>query len=593
MPNNYVAPYIMAEGNVILPDGQFIVPVCTTKERFDKIMNALWYYGQQQDRSFDFDHLIDWMDAMPRIRPGCDYDPTDGCSVMLPDNSNITWHPESPYAIGAEVPSGYNFHPWTIVTDSLIDQIILQWGLGYKVGDILTDFQKIPIGSSFEDLLTTGYLNFPRFQINNLVGRGSIKLHLLNIPQGGRAWILIDDVIHINLPANKFVELDTDLTSFPPETNTEVIVEVEIESSGTHHVTVVFIPAMDIAFIPLFFGGGLRAVEVCGFEMPLLDPCCPDDAANDETLIYNSYVTQYSSWVSSNLSTSILNQILYDGTPESLYPEAGANFDSEGEGVLCAAIENYINSLIYMHSSRAAIESAVAAGIAAAIATFLAGVTFGISIPVGIAISAAIGVSSLAWRSILNDPAAVRDVRCCMYDSLVGQALTLENFQTSVLDCGFTGSNNNAILAAVINDDNANYAENYTAFLRALSQAHAESAENCQCGCDSDIELEDFEATGCVITYMGNCIYRFSQTTPIVEGGADRWYHSFRDVALQCLLVEASPDPSMPTDAVDDHRAIDCTGAGGEPVIGGFGGELRSAHWRGRTITHYKITLAV
>lgn len=583
--SDYIAPFLLSQEALdSLPDGVFIVPVCTTRERFEKITNALWQGAFPVNVAESYDHLVDWLEAIPRIRAGCEYDPTDACNVIALNDPRITWHPESPYDVGAEVPEGYLHHPWTIVTNSIIDQIVLQWGLGYKAGDVLTDFQKIPAGESWENILSDGYLIFPRFRINDLEGNGTVKLHLLNIPQGGRAWILVDDVIYLDLPKNKFVELDTDLTSFPPETNAEVIIEIEIEGVGTHHLDVVYIPAMDVAFIPLFFGGGVRAIELCGFGMPLIDPCCPD-----QTDILLKIFQQ------NNTYMSFVTNLLYDGVaPESFAPDAPENYDSDTDDTnpdarlraLCAAVTRYVYNVLSAVVQANADSDAVG-DILEQFPPF--GIVLGL-------VDFAVDVAGDALAGLMGDTAAINDVICHMLGNLNGQPTTQEAFRDSVDPGAFTVLSNQWQIAIMIDVANASQA-NWRAFVSMLPEIYdtvaGGGAVDCPCDCEDDIELTDFANTGTVITPMGDCIYKFFQSVPIFETGSDRYYHSFRDTLGRCLHIENTGDVGMPTQAVSNTTAVDCAGVETN-FVGGFeGGELRSAHWRMALDTTYlKITLA-
>src|SRR5690349_4224451 len=114
------------------------------------------------------------------------------CQDYRPTSARLTWFPESPYNPQPDVPEGYTYHPFTIVDNSILGTIIGMWGLGYKVGDVYTDFTKLPAFSGWDDILTN-LGNMPSFTIGGLHGTGTVKIHFLNIPQGGRALIQVDD----------------------------------------------------------------------------------------------------------------------------------------------------------------------------------------------------------------------------------------------------------------------------------------------------------------------------------------------------------------------------------------------------------------
>jgi len=427
----YIAPFLLSNENLeTLPDGNFIVPICTNRERFEKIQNALWAGGFDDSERGSYDHLIDFLNAIPRIRDGCEYNPLETCNIIPPDSPLITWYPESPFNPGEEVPSGYNFHPFTIVTDSILDQIILQFGLGYKSGDVLTDLTKVPIGSSWEDILTTQYLNFPRFRISGLEGAGKAKINLLSIPQGGRAWILVDDVIHIIPQDNLFVEMDMDLSSFPPETNIENIIEVQVEGAGAHHIDVVFIPTMDIAFIPLFFGGGLRSIELCGFGITTMTQYCCDET-NGLLRVNNAILTKILDMMKNGFEIKPIVASLVDGFPPPCIPigydsdTGDVDMEAIRAGALCYTIDAYFNAVIVKALQKMFVP----------IDTLLVLMPSFDDMPPQfreLEVELFAGVTIAALVTAYTNADAVTLIKCVMHTALVGQPNTFEIFKNSV-----------------------------------------------------------------------------------------------------------------------------------------------------------------
>jgi len=210
---------------------------------------------------------------------GCG-DVTDGCQTVSLRSPRITWSPQNPFNPGDTAPPGYLFQPWTVVDNGIISGIISEFGTGYQVGDVFTDLTKLPPGD-WGDILENGYNIFPRFQLNDLDGVGRVEFEFLNIYQGGRAWIILDDVIYLNPYENRLVELNRDGVSYPPETNAAQTVKLEIDTPGVHKVDVIFIPNVNDEPIPFFFGGGIRSIKLCGFSIEgcadMTEPCCDDE----------------------------------------------------------------------------------------------------------------------------------------------------------------------------------------------------------------------------------------------------------------------------------------------------------------------------
>lgn len=364
----------------------------------------------------------------------------------------------------------------------------------------------------------------------------------------------------------------------------------------------------------------MNAGEEC---MPI-DPCCPTDTelleqikvlnqtivnnqltliSNNETIINqntqvtaNQYLTQYQSFVTNNQTVNQFNEMVYDGTPQSIAPELGEDFGGAGAGdaALCAAIKSYINSLVYVFGMQAAALSGIATVIVG-IGLALAPLTLGTSL-LGVAVVGAIQASAALWNAVVNDPEAQRKVACCMFDALKDQPISQATFQTSCDGCGFGGTydSNEAFLAAQIAGVNQ-LDENWLAFVRALGQSQGGgNASECVCDCEDDLILVDYEGWGCPITPMGNCIYKFTQETIFPAESVWRNF-SVKDELDRCLFFEESPDPSMPTTAVGTGtRVIDCDDVE-STFPGGFTpGEAKRVAWRiGHVgVTYIKITLA-
>lgn len=314
---------------------------------------------------------------------------------------------------------------------------------------------------------------------------------------------------------------------------------------------------------------------------------------NDQELITTA-TNIYNNQVLNNQNISNTNQMFYDGTPQSISPELGDNFNSTGgNAALCGAIKSYIDKMVTDYTTRVDL-AAFAFGVAVGAATtFFTIVTGGAALPLqavamGFLSSTAVGVSAALWHAIINDQAARRKVYCCMFDSLKDQPITQDAFKNAVQDCGFDPTTFEGHIAGLIQNESGSDS-NYLAFLRALGQNQG-NAQDCMCDCDDEIVLEDFGGTGTIITPMGNCLYRFYQPNPASH------YLAFRDILGQCLHVENSDDPAHPSVGVgQDTTVVDCNDVESN-FIGGFAGsDLKSVRYAGggdaRT-DYYKVTLA-
>lgn len=714
----YVAPYLISQLPPNVPtEGTFTVPVCTTPQRFRKIQDAL-FQKVQLDETPDYDHLIDWLDACTRIVEGCV--PSQAvCRTIALTDSRVTWFPESPYEPLPDIPDGYLFHPWTIVDSGIIASIISVWGLGYKVGDVFTDVTKFPIFTGWSEFLSN-YANLPRMTIT-VTGTGEIKLHLLNIVQGGRLILVKDGSFNlINLGG---VELDKDLSSYPNENQTEIIIPVEFTTDGEHILDCVFAPVVDIDLIPLKFGGGIRAIELCGFGVGAMpdDPCCPDEISAIETT--NDRLQK----IINLLEGGATIDLRFNGgsTPPDLTGGdcAPAFFDhDDGEtdpevlqqrtNALCITIERYVKAVLL-----AALRDMGAPDI---LVDYI-----GSGIPQTVPLS--LSKIVVVYPSILEGLAAFFDalsggfelnlIVCMMLSALQGdENNTFTNFKNALSDLSAMPEALGVPLVGLVNSTNG-VKNNYLAFNQALQDANDEDLSTFECPCEdaiptycsapldltvwggefggsatvitlvapdiyhitnstaeagtyyaaikeasgrclkfdipegytyqpvqsyysrgccddadgsaisgdfsgnhfegvqwnavgdvpidtyvkitcedccTEIPLEDFAGTGCSIIYMGNCLYRFNNTTPThIEGHEDVFYMSFRAVDGSCLHVINSDDPDFPTQGVGtDTTMVDCDDVETNFVGGFTPSDLKSVKWFGGHPTYFKITLA-
>ena len=469
----YIAPFLL-DGTYPepFPDGNFIVPICTTRERFKKILNALYDGGFVLDERGSYEHIVDVLNAIPRIQAGCQYD-ENFCTTIAPNDARIQWSPCSPYDICNPLPPGYTYNPFTVVSNSILDQIILQFGLGYRAGDVLTDISKfpvVPLGNPLED-----YLNFPRFRITGIEGNGTAKIHLLNILQGGMALVTVDGVFDIFSP--RIVDQNLDKVKFPPETELDVIIEVDVQGAGAHYIDVTWIPNVDDALIPLFYGGGLRKVELCGFNMsPVIDPCCPDTIK-----LIRVQINQQNYFYSWQLN------LLDDGIdPRSFAPDAPDEFDATAgdpnpqarSDALCDGVRRYVYSVLdnvgeHLRNQQTLLD------IITAFPPFIP--IFGLANIVS-------DITAGAFNALAQDEDAINEVICHMVDNLRGEAISRPPFVDSVQPSSFSPTTNAFQVAVIIDIANA-IIESYRAFVTCLTSEYSRLAaggqSDCPCGCDN------------------------------------------------------------------------------------------------------------
>lgn len=201
--------------------------------------------------------------------------PYNSCGdVFMPDSPFISWAPNDPVASPDYKPFGYKNPPWVRPADAIAGTQLI----GIEDTDVITTMLQVAGGYDFALSVTTFlygvlFAGLPRFTVH-VSGAGTVELHLLKVPFGGRAFINADN----SLTNNKFVDLSTfsfaDLGSYIAQFGAvlgifagtlfvEEIVEIQLDEPGDHEIHVTMIPTVSVdTFIG--FGGGLRSVNFCG-----------------------------------------------------------------------------------------------------------------------------------------------------------------------------------------------------------------------------------------------------------------------------------------------------------------------------------------
>lgn len=203
------------------------------------------------------------------------------------------------------------------------------------------------------------------------------------------------------------------------------------------------------------------------------------------------------------------NTTLYDGTPQSVYPDAvydgtptQANIDRDL--ALCASLKQVVDmacEITIEWKSQQGILLGGLAFITGAIVHVLlvAGVivTGGSGYPLAVAISGYVvgAVTALLTDysiDVLSDQNARQLVACCMLDALEGQTLNKTNFVNSLDNCNFTFGSNEAQIAGLIevildeDGDDSFYAQ-FLAFNAELYQS-AQVGALPDCPCETEWE---------------------------------------------------------------------------------------------------------
>jgi len=188
---------------------------------------------------------------------GCDDCPDcpSPCTVIPLDDPRIEWLPNDPFRTPDLVPDGYLFPPWYIAPALNL--------VGFTQGDVGTDFARITSIAGW----ATQY-EVPRFRLT-VQGAGVVRIQFVNVLQGGLALVQIDaDLLQL-----QYVDTNKDQISIPPESASQNGIEIKLVADTEHIIDVQMFPRVDDAVIPVGFGGGIRKIELCGFDQPCVE--CP------------------------------------------------------------------------------------------------------------------------------------------------------------------------------------------------------------------------------------------------------------------------------------------------------------------------------
>lgn len=514
--------------------------------------------------------LDDWRNRAAQelmLLGNCGQEVGYGCRDVPSDSSGLVWYPVNPYIEPDTIPEGYIEPPFDIVDANLLTNL-----LGFQVGDVLVPFLSLPFFGWSPDLTVPSI----RWEFT---GKGELEVHLLRIPQGGLAFITIDDNLInttvIDLSSVALLDFESWIEAiigiFPQFAGeslfAENITEFQFETDGAHSVEIRFFPKLGGNEI-LGFGGGFRKLTWC---TDMFDNCCPD------TNIINMNI--YRAEVRAQQQLNRMIDDPEEGTAASF--GAPSTFNGDNSDARNWALCRTINRLVRSTFDTMAMGYDLASDVveftqryfpsAQPLAGFFAEITNAITREMLDALS--------------EDCAAMRAVACCLRDGLTGQDTTIENLQSALGDCGFTFGSHEAQIAYMVNSalqstDNARaFIANMNEDYESAGQQSGASASDCDCDCDctETIIPVDWYGTGCQFEYVGNCTWRITNSTPYTE--TPHYQASVADQLGRCFKTSV-PDEPYTIQGVADHNVDNCDGTNSTYVGGWVGGCVLKAWWR-------------
>lgn len=266
-------------------DEPFLLPVCTTKARYRKVLRALTYYQTALPQA-EVEHIVDWLQALAYVENPSDapcnpveFPDESGCIAWAMDNPSLIYAPMDPFSQTGFAPQPYNSPPWRVATGATALIPALQ------EGDVYTDYLALAstLGSNIFNVLNNLDVGVPRVRFY-VQGEGEVEITFIGFPFGGFAYVVSDgaflDGDYIDLRTTNLESFDSyqELLfgalgiQFTGGAIQEIYHEFTVSGAGTHYVDIYMLPqlsapenAIDIANI-VGFGGGIRSIELCGFD---------------------------------------------------------------------------------------------------------------------------------------------------------------------------------------------------------------------------------------------------------------------------------------------------------------------------------------
>lgn len=416
---------------------------------------------------------------------------SDDCIEYPPNNDDIiTYAPQDPFTQPGHKPPGYILPPFIRFADFLPDMFLgfAESLTGYAPNDVLTVLGSLPIDASWDELDEVLVNGLPRFSVN-VSGKGRLLIHFLSVPFGGRALVSIDielnpgDIIDGLLNDGfRLIELERDLSSFPPEIDIDHIEEIEFDEEGAHTVYVQFLPIVDDAIIPVGFGGGLRKVEWCGkdvtdimIDCEYINDCIetnPDIVSLEQITVV--IMTQGTEEFLQELedmyvdSPTDINPLIPTVAPDAAERNALCHAICAWLRLYCEAKKTAIRQSSFLSQSWNALQNAIVD------AYGLLNNVVGFIVPDGLF---SCFVSNAEALTALSDTALIDDLICCLYDELDGITLLQGSLAGALAACS-----GNDLVCLLQNDMSLQHELNFFyIYGRTLERQNAGTIFDCPC----------------------------------------------------------------------------------------------------------------
>lgn len=244
------------------------------------------FFDAQDEGHVGIQQVYKFMTPVDVPDPATSLESFGNCTIYDTRHNAVSFYPNDPF-LSAEYTPVVVHLKWIRFKDLITPGFLPEWlqfaidvlgdKTGYHDNDVFLalDTQDVFGWSVVSEFLSAIVdINFLPSMTIKTTGSGVVQLKFLLVPLGGSViiwwdiqptWQQILDVINGELFSNfTLIELNRDLTAFPPELAPSTLTEIVFEEEGEHSIFCLFFPRFNDELPFVFPFGGFREIRVCG-----------------------------------------------------------------------------------------------------------------------------------------------------------------------------------------------------------------------------------------------------------------------------------------------------------------------------------------
>lgn len=217
------------------------------------------------------------------------------------------------------------------------------------------------------------------------------------------------------------------------------------------------------------------------------EPCDIMTLLADDEFFETEYIVQnFGEYYSQTVANETTQNTAYDGTPQSIAPDAPSGVPDDIEkNALCAAINRFVS--LYASTKLCLIQSknfieVFWSNLANAANEMYNGVVSLMS-PIYTPNIFSCFVDDAAAITALQDAAAIEELACHIYDELKTVTMSQSNFDAAILDAATTLTGNSGAIACLMQNDNS--LSVYINMLEAYNVTLSQGSDELECPCET------------------------------------------------------------------------------------------------------------